>query len=179
MLKNLYLICGKSGSGKNYVVEKLHEMYGYKVLCSYTTREPRYESDNEHIYKKFFNYLHDKQDDLIATDTYFDGNFYWARKEQLNTSDLYIIDKKGIEKLKELKYIRPFIVIYIDLDEDKRIENMKKRGDDNMAIYKRLTNDKDMFNGIEQLADFIVNGDNDNKWRTIKNIIDKCEKIEN
>ena len=113
---------------------------------------------------------------MIATDTYFDGNFYWARKEQLNTSDLYIIDKKGIEKLKELKYIRPFIVIYIDLDEDKRIENMKKRGDDNMAIYKRLTNDKNMFDGIEKLADFIVNGDNDNKWCTIKNIIDKCEK---
>ena len=53
---------------------------------------------------------------------------------------------------------------------------MKKRGDDNMAIYKRLTNDKNMFDGIEKLADFIVNGDNDNKWCTIKNIIDKCEK---
>ncbi len=31
MLKNLYLICGKSGSGKTYVVDKLHDEYGYEI----------------------------------------------------------------------------------------------------------------------------------------------------
>ena len=32
MLKNLYLICGKSGSGKTYVTEKLHNEYVYEFL---------------------------------------------------------------------------------------------------------------------------------------------------
>ena len=50
MLKNLYLICGKSGSGKTWIVDKLHNEYNYKVLKSYTTRPKRHPSDNDHIY---------------------------------------------------------------------------------------------------------------------------------
>lgn len=54
---------------------------------------------------------------------------------------------------------------------------MRMRGDKQKDIYERLSNDEKEFVGIEHFADFIVNGDNDSKWITVKNIIDKCEKV--
>ena len=97
MLKNLYLICGKSGSGKTYVTEKLHNEYGYAILKSYTTRKPRHPSDDDHTYVTLSDYYDAQSDGVIAADTCFDHNFYWSTIEQLNASDLYVIDKAGIE----------------------------------------------------------------------------------
>ena len=178
MLKNLYLICGKSGSGKTWIVDKLHNEYNYKVLKSYTTRPKRHPSDNDHIYVSLSNYYIDKANDVIAADTYFNKNFYWSRHTQLLESELYVIDKKGIETLVSSENIdRKFVVIYIKCSEEKRIEHMRMRGDKQKDIYERLSNDEKEFVGIEHFADFIVNGDNDSKWITVKNIIDKCEKV--
>lgn len=178
MLKNLYLICGKSGSGKTYIVDKLNEKYGYVALQSYTTRLKRCEYDTDHIYVNISDYYNDKENNMIAVDTCFDNNLYWARKEQLPVSDLYVIDKKGIETLKQATYInRPLVVIYLDVSNKRRIYNMRLRGDNKLKINKRLINDEKMFKGIETLADFIINTDEDNKWVTVKNIIDKCEEI--
>lgn len=177
MLKNLYLICGKSGSGKTYVVDKLHDEYGYNILKSYTTRPKRHQNDEDHIYVKISDYYSDKVDELIAVDTCFNNNLYWSRKQQLITSDLYVIDKTGIERIKSLSFGRKFVVIYIDCSENKRIEHMRMRGDTKKNIYERLSNDEKEFKGIEKYADFIVNGNYNEKWQTIKNIIDKCEKV--
>ena len=54
---------------------------------------------------------------------------------------------------------------------------MRMRGDTKKNIYERLSNDEKEFKGIEKYADFIVNGNYNEKWQTIKNIIDKCEKV--
>ena len=179
MLKNLYLICGKSGSGKTYVTEKLHNEYGYEILKSYTTRKPRHQSDDDHTYVTLSDYYDAKSDGVIAADTCFDHNFYWSTIEQLNASDLYVIDKAGIESLKKLSNVNKNVVtIYVDTSEDVRIENMKLRGDTSNKIYERLKHDEAAFDGIEHLADFIIDGDNMNKWVIVKDIIDKCEALE-
>lgn len=177
MLKNLYLICGMSGSGKSWTVEKLHKEYGYEILKSYTTRNPRNKNDEDHYYVSLSDYYTDKDNNVIAADSCFHHNFYWSRKEQITSSDLYIIDKNGIIKLQELDVKRNFIIIYIDASEKQRIINMKMRGDNNLNIYSRLRNDEKMFENIKSYADFIVDGDSDDKWITIKNIIDKCEEV--
>lgn len=178
MLKNLYLICGKSGSGKTWVTDKLHDKYGYQVLKSYTTRPRRHPLDDDHIYVTISDYYEDKRNNLIAADTCFDQNLYWSKLSQLSESDIYVIDKKGIESLGSLvNFWRNLVVIYIDCSEDVRIKHMKMRGDSQKDIYKRLSNDEEEFSGIEKIADFIVNGDNDDKWMTINNIIERCEKV--
>ena len=179
MLKNLYLICGKSGSGKTYVTEKLHDEYGYAILKSYTTRRRRHPSDDDHTYVTLSDYYDAKSDGIIAASTCFDHNFYWSTIEQLNTSDLYVIDKAGIDSLKKLSNVKKnVVVIYVNTSEDIRIENMKLRGDTSNKIYERLKHDEAAFNGIEHLADFIIDGDNMNKWVIVKDIIDKCETLE-
>lgn len=179
MLKNLYLICGKSGSGKTYVADKLHDERGYSILKSYTTRKPRHESDDDHIYVSVSDYYATKETGEIAAATYFEHNFYWATRDQLNPSELYVIDKDGIESLKELDgFNRQVVVIYIDTSEDVRMKNMRLRGDSSNKIGKRLSYDATAFEGIEDLADFIVDGDDMNKWVVVSGIIDDCEEVE-
>lgn len=179
MLKNLYLICGKSGSGKTYVTEKLHDEYGYVILKSYTTRRRRHPSDDDHTYVTLSDYYDAKSDGIIAASTCFDYNFYWSTIEQLNASDLYVIDKTGIDSLKKLSNVeKNVVVIYVDTSEDIRLENMKLRGDTSNKIYERLKHDEVAFDGIEHLADFIIDGDNMNKWVIVKDIIDRCEALE-
>ena len=54
---------------------------------------------------------------------------------------------------------------------------MRMRGDNNFNIYSRLRNDEKEFKSIKSYADFIIDGDSEDKWITIKNIIDKCEEV--
>lgn len=48
-MHNIYLIVGRSGSGKDTVVDYLCKHYGYKRIVSYTTRPPRNAQD-KHIF---------------------------------------------------------------------------------------------------------------------------------
>jgi guanylate kinase len=48
-MQNIYLIVGRSGFGKDTVVDCLCERYGYKRIISYTTRPRRNEQD-KHIF---------------------------------------------------------------------------------------------------------------------------------
>ena len=94
MLNNIYLICGKSGSGKTTVVEKLEQDCGYHVLKSHTTRKPRHPNDTDHIYSEISDYMIAKENNTIMASTVFDHNYYWATREQLDDCDLYVIDNR-------------------------------------------------------------------------------------
>lgn len=178
MLNNIYLICGKSGSGKTTVVEKLEQDYGYHVLKSHTTRNPRHPNDTDHIYSEISDYMTAKENNTIVTSTVFDRNYYWATREQLDYCDLYVIDKDGIESLQE-KYdgSRQLVVIYIDVDPEECIKRMKKRGDKDADIWERLKHDTEAFIGIEEPSDFIVDGNKKDTWKIVANIIEQCEEI--
>lgn len=179
MLKNIYLIAGKSGSGKTTVVEQLAFKYGYKILSSYTTRPKRHKNDIDHTYVNISDYMKAKESGDIVASTVFNNQYYWATKDQIESSDLYVIDKNGIENLKECyKGDKRLIIIYIDTDDEECIRRMKIRGDSESAIWSRVKHDADAFHGIERLADFIVDGNKINTWCFIESIISDCERIE-
>jgi guanylate kinase len=50
MRKPLFLLVGRSASGKSTVANMLEEQHGYKQVSSYTTRPPRYEGEVGHIF---------------------------------------------------------------------------------------------------------------------------------
>lgn len=180
MLKNIYLVCGKSGSGKTTIVEKLEQNYGYAVLKSHTTRKPRYPNDTDHIYSDISDYMVAKENDDIIASTVFDHNYYWATIEQLNNCDLYVIDKAGIESLyKKYNGNRQLIVIYIDVDNDECITRMKKRGDKDTVVWERVKHDEEAFKDIEKLSDFIIDGNKDKNvvLTTVSQIISDCERV--
>jgi guanylate kinase len=171
-LKNLYCIVGESGSGKTTIVDKLAEKFGYTVLKSFTTRAPRNEGDTDHTFISLEEY--DNLQNKVAT-CEFNGAFYCATAEQVEDSDLYVIDCDGIRELKE-KYhgTKEIVVIYINTPMDIRLERMLKRGDGDKA-WERLKHDYDAFRNVRGLANHTVNGIPEQCWFDVAYIIDAKE----
>lgn len=167
--KNLYCIVGESGSGKTTIVNKLAEHFGLKVLCSYTTRQPRHKGDTDHTFISLEEY--ENLPNKVAT-AQFNNNFYCATAEQIEEADLYVVDKHGIEELKEkYKGNKEIVVIYINVPMEDRLERMLNRGDGIDKAWERLRHDYDAFKGVQGLADHVVNGIPSKCWYNIACII--------
>ena len=154
-MKTMFLIMGESGSGKDSVVNKLCERYGYKAIKSYTTRPKRSEKEDTHIFISEEE-MEQYKDDTVAY-TYFNDNHYFCTKEQLYNNDLYIIDWDGIKYLKEKVEDMKFITIYINVPEQERIRRMYERGHTQDEVISRINNDREKFAGKE--FDYAVKND--------------------
>ena len=53
------------------------------------------------------------------------------------------------------------------------------RGDTNKNIEKRINEDRVSFNEVEDLADFIIDVENNDTVEVLKEIINKCEEVTN
>lgn len=161
-MKNIYLIVGKSGSGKDTIVNNLCEQAGYKRLVSYTTRPPRNDVNDKksHIFATVNDYKRMRKNGDIIAETYYNGNYYWATRQQADKSDLYIIDPAGVTSIKRQYFDKHIVVIYIDASEKTRKARMKQRGDKQKDIRKRIKNDEIDFNA--QLLKFDERVSNDN-----------------
>jgi len=155
--KTLYLLCGKSGSGKNYFVDK----FSFNPIVSYTTRDIRFGErhgvDHFFVSKRFFNLAH--TDKRIAY-SYFNNNHYWADIEELQKGkNIYLIDVNGIIDLllrfKKLSLFKEYNlkVIYLNTPIFQRIKNMRSRKDSWKNIVSRLWHDYFSFKDVEKYAD--------------------------
>lgn len=170
--KNLYCIVGESGSGKTTIIDKLEQVFGYKVLRSYTTRPPRCEGDTDHTFVSLEEYG-DLQNKVATAE--FNGHFYCAIAEQVEGSDLYVVDVNGIKELKEkYKGDKNIVVIYISVPSEIRLERMLQRGDGDKA-FERIQHDNDAFRGVRALADYVIDGVPEECWRRVAYIIKEKE----
>ena len=146
MGNNIFLLIGESGSGKTTIANFL-ETKGYKVLNSYTTRPKRTQNEKGHIFVKESNMP--SQEEMVAY-TYYNGNHYWATKDQIDENDIYVIDKRGIDTLKQ-KYngTKKVVVIKIKTSIFKRFVYMIKRGDSFLNALKRILVDIKEFKKID------------------------------
>lgn len=141
MNKPLFLFVGKSAAGKSKIANILEDEYGYNQVSSYCTRIPRFDGEKGHIFINVdqFNALGE-----LAAYTFYNGNHYGTTFEQLQNSDIYVIDVPGIhsllEKLKDDD--RPICIIYFDASVYNRINRMIQRGDSDTSIVSRLLQDE-------------------------------------
>lgn len=167
-MAQIILLVGESGSGKTTIADLLEEMYGYKVLKSYTTRLPRL-NDTSHVFITDEEF--DNLKDIVAY-TEYNGYRYCATADQVDHSDIYVIDPDGIEKLKEIYHGKKKLVdVYIRVPEEIRASRMKKRGDSDAQIASRLDYDKKAF--ADYYPTFIV----DNNQEELDIAIDKIVNI--
>lgn len=145
----IYLIVGRSGTGKSTVADILANEHGYKVVQSYTDREPRYDGEKGHIFvsKDEFDRMMETQN--VVAYTFFDGHQYGVTEDVVNENDIYIIDPRGVETMRE-RYKGPkkieVILLYAPVDIlEKR---MKERGDSAKSIKSRLSNDAKEFKNV-------------------------------
>lgn len=185
-MKNLYLIIGRSGSGKDTIVNTLCHKYFCTKLVSYTTRQPRDEADgNNHRFTTKAEYEKAKKNNVIIAETYFDGNYYWATREQAEKADFYIIDPRGAYELMRKTLSKPIIPIYIDVslyNSTKRMLNRAKSKKDDAtiaSIIQRSYTDLMEFNNeaIARLNPCYVSNDGDlcDAIRQIETIIKYTE----
>ena len=152
--KELILLCGKSGSGKDYLIKAL----GLSQVISHTERPMRKNEVNgvDKWFHEEGTYDSIKSMFKIIAHTKRGYCNYWTTKEDLKDKDVYIIDPPGIKYLKENVKDINFRVVYLDCPEPQRIINMKERGDSLEEIEERIEIENEDFKDIESMADFIV-----------------------
>lgn len=144
--KKLYLVVAKSGVGKDYVVDKLCKEFDKKKVISRTTRKPRYEGENTHLFVS--EKMADEEFNNSVAKTIFNGYRYYATEFDIATADFYIIDPHGINKMRDKDKFNVEIV-FIKSNIFIRIYHMLKRGDKFKNIISRLNNDKKEFKGFK------------------------------
>ncbi len=138
----ILLITGRSGVGKDTIADYLCDNFGYTKVKSYTTRQPRYEGEETHIFvtKEEFDKLSHK-----VAYTNREGVEYCATQEQVDNADIYIIDPPGIKYFLEVyKGNRQPIIIVIDCPEPERRQRVSNRcvdGNKELANRQNLDNE--------------------------------------
>lgn len=157
MNDTLIALVGGSGSGKTAIANYLKDIYGLRILRSYTTRQKRADSNDDHCYISVEEYS--KLDNKVAENCY-NGNMYCATEKQCDESDVYVVDVPGLKMLRKKYKNKKIFVIYIDVPENTRIQRMKMRGDSNELIMSRINNDKGKdFKDAKSLCDVTINNE--------------------
>jgi guanylate kinase len=140
-LNRLYVFTGYSGSGKCAVANILNTVGGYNVVRSYTTKPRKDDIDESHIFVSDVNY-----DDIPnkLAETIIGDYRYCTTNEQLESSDIFVMDGKGLEDIVDaLGRSRHIIVIYFGANIRTRIDNMRKRGDCDTTILNKIYKDEE------------------------------------
>lgn len=170
MKKKVFVLMAYSGAGKTEIAREL-EKFGYNILQSYTTRQPRYKGEYGHMFCTFEEYEKFEKNGEVAAYSYIEGNHYFSTKEQLYGTDIYICDPDGIKDLKEKITDIEFITIYIKVDKRTRIRRMIERGDDTDKRLSRIVQDGIKFS--KKRFDYqVINYEFDKAVKIIKNIIE-------
>ncbi|WP_252251218.1 hypothetical protein [Clostridium sp. VAP52] len=157
--KPLWLVVGKSGSGKDYIVNKIGKQFNMGQVISRTTRDKRFYNENTHLF--ISSQQADKEFGQALAKTTFCGNRYYVLKEDLEGKEYYIIDPKGVRTFKQNQINRPVIKLFINSPWYIRLIHMLKRGDKIKDIIKRLLNDRKEFKGFKNEADIIFKNNNE------------------
>ena len=148
---DLTLIIGRSGTGKSTLEEKLCNDYNLKSIKSYSTRPKRSPNEDSHIFIKPSDV--DNYPNKIATTT-IKGNFYFATKEQLDESQLYVIDPIGLYELSNNFPDLTFNLIYLKLPKYKHqqyLKNRRKNSNETPELQaQRLESENQQFDEFEE-----------------------------
>lgn len=173
-LNNLYVIIGKSGTGKTSLLERFREDYGLTQAESYTDRKIRYEGEAGHhfVTPEEFDKLEGK---LLPT--VFSGNRYTMTKELIDNSEFLVLDIPGIRELKEKYTGKEIVVIGLYCSQEDVTARMAGRGDSGDKIQERITHDAKAFEGMMAECDYLVNAGKakDEVYLAMKNLITGIE----
>lgn len=152
LFKNdITLIVGRSGTGKSTLEEKLCRDYNLKSIKSYSTRPKRSPDEDSHIFISPSDV--DNYPNKIATTT-INGNFYFATKEQLDESQLYVIDPIGLYELSNNFPDLTFNLIYLKLPKYKHqqyLKNRRKNSNETPELQaQRLESENQQFDEFEE-----------------------------
>ena len=173
-----FLVAGRTASGKSTIVKAVCERLGLKQVKSLTTRPPRKEELNNSNCDHYFvtnAEFDEKEKDGLAAYTEINGYKYATTFDELDRSDIYVIDPIGIKTLKDNcgdKY--RFIEIYVRTPYLINRKRYIERGGTGTEFEKRYNKESEQFKEYEnnQMFDYHILNDG-----TIEDSIDKMSKI--
>ena len=158
--KPLLTLTGPSGSGKSTIEKLLVRDKKLRRAISHTTRDKRNnEIDGVDYYFISENEMLDMSiKGKLAEFIRYNGSCYGVSKEELDISDIIVIEPNGLKVIKSYlaQTNRKVISVYLDIDEHTRELRMSKRGDLKENIEKRIENDKTHFKYNDSLYNFYV-----------------------
>ena len=189
LLKTIFLICGRSASGKDRIVRTACKKYGYKQLKSYATRPIR---DDDEYDKDAHIFITPEESSIIQSEnqicayTKIGQYEYFATLSQLKQCDVYIIDYDGIKSLKDKLHATQedirLVTIYIFTDDATREKRaIENRCDEQLVFYKRNYKENEQFNNLvyNMEFDYAIRNDNLDRSVYILHHIMAAEKIDN
>jgi len=156
--RELILLVGKSGSGKDYLSNAL----GLRKVVSRTTRPMRSGEENgvSHLFVTIQEMVQYPKN-LVVAYTEFDGHTYCALRQDFSGKDVYIIDPVGVEYfLKHSSSVlrRSVRIVYVKCSNIKILRRLIKRDGFKNAI-RRFKHDYKIYNEFEKKRkiDSIIN----------------------
>lgn len=152
----LMLIMGRTGSGKDSLVNKLSEKTNLTAITSYTTRPRRKNEGNTHIFVTEDIFEEMMANGEVAVYTEINGNHYWTTIDQLYSHSLYIIDPYGVGVLKSLNLPNlRLITVFINTPDSVREDRaINQRKDDSNTFRSRNIAERNQFRTMLKDANF-------------------------
>ena len=158
----IIVLVGKTASGKTTVANELCKNHGYKRIITYTTRPMR---ENE-VQDVDYHFISDEQfNKMVENNEFTEYKRYntahgvWSygsviTSEQELSDDYYVIvlTPQGLRDLS--KKISQYIAFYLNISFESQLERLKKRGDEEQQIIKRLQNDAKDFENVLDIVDY-------------------------
>lgn len=171
----MIFVLGKTCAGKDTVVKKLIEKYGYKKLITYTTRPQRkgevqdktyhYISEEEFLEKINSGFFLEYKKYDTALGTWYYGS---AKEDYLKADNktVAIITPSGYEDVlaefrKNSSCNERHISIYLYANNKTILRRLKKRGDDEKEAERRIKEDNKDFMYVVNVADKIIYNNTD------------------
>lgn len=155
------VILGKAASGKDFLRKRMIEQ-GAKYGVSYTTRPPRVKDGEVDGVDYYFTTREDfleriERDEFIEYQE-FNGWFYGMTKETFEECNVMILNVEGLALLKP-EVRKKCFVIFLDIDQETRIERLGARKDVDDLKWRRLQADEEQFKGFTDYDMRITNAD--------------------
>lgn len=163
-----WILIGQSAAGKDYILRKLCEEFGYPKLVSHTTRPPRpHEVDGvDYFFASHFDPETTPHVEYRRYETVENGEpavwYYWLSPQQAQqNSYVGILDFEGSVQLRDWSYEylgkRP-IFVYVWASEDTlRRRAMKRPGFEELEFERRMQVDlgweQDAINFVDVVFD--------------------------
>ena len=151
-MKKLFCVVGRTGTGKDSLVDLVCSSLGMKKVKSYTTRERRpREGDDSHVFIKPVEI--DQFKGRMAAYTKIGEVEYFATVDQVLEGDFYVIDPNGLDDFRERwdfnKFPMSIVVIYVTVPKMTQLSRLLGRGDNAEKSNSRMLAENDQFGEFE------------------------------
>lgn len=165
----MIIVIGKTCSGKDTIVNKLVNDYGYNKIITYTTR-PMRDNEQQDVTYHFISekeFLKMADNEAFAEARVYTTKlgvwYYGTALEDLERADdnsIIILSPEGCQHVLNKLKTKP-TVVYVYAKINILFDRLKNRGDNHGEAMRRMSSDNIDFEYASSMADYIVdNSDN-------------------